>query len=337
VLGVRQVWTAKIAPVQDLPLAMQVQGTQLTLASADGMVAALDARTGGDVWRTNLGTAISAGVGSDGRWSAVVSRDNELIVLESGREAWRKGLGFQVFTAPLVAGARVFVLGSDRSVSAFDAKNGAKLWSQTRPGDPLVLRQQGVLMAQGDTLVVGQSGRLVGMNPDTGTVRWEAPIASSRGTNDVERLVELVGPVSRVDTSVCVRAFQAAVGCVNTARGTVDWVQKASSGQGVHGNDQMLFGSESNGTLVAWRRSDGSRMWVSERLQHRKLSAPLALGRSVVVGDNMGWVHLLSREDGSPLNRMATDGSAVTVAPVVAADTLVVVTRNGGVFAYRPE
>ena len=336
-LGVRQVWMAKLAPVHNLPLAVQVQGSQLILASADGAVAALDARTGGEVWRASLDTALSAGVGSDGRWSAVVSRDNELIVLDSGREAWRKSLGFQVFTAPLVAGARVFVLGSDRSVSAFDAKNGAKLWSQTRPGDPLVLRQQGVLLAQGDTLVVGQSGRLVGMNPDTGTVRWEAPIASSRGTNDVERLVELVGPASRIDASVCVRAFQAAVGCVNTARGTVDWVQKASSGQGVHGTDQAVFGSESNGTVVAWRRNDGSRMWTSERLQHRKLTAPLALGRSVVVGDDTGWVHLLSREDGAPLNRMATDGSAVVAAPVVAADTLVVVTRNGGVFAYRPD
>ncbi|MBI3101950.1 MAG: outer membrane protein assembly factor BamB [Burkholderiales bacterium] len=337
VLGVRQVWIAKLAPVHNLPLAVQVQGTQLILASADGMVAALDARTGGDVWRTSLGTALSAGVGSDGRWSAVVSRDSELIVLESGREVWRKSLGFQVFTAPLVAGARVFVLGSDRSVSAFDAKNGAKLWSQARPGDPLVLRQQGVLLAQGDTLVVGQSGRLVGMNPDTGTVRWEAPIASSRGTNDVERLVELVGPASRVDSSVCVRAFQASVGCVNAARGTVDWVQKASSGQGVHGNDQMVYGTESNGTVVAWRRSDGNRLWSSERLQHRKLTAPLALGRSVVVGDDTGWVHLMSREDGAPLNRMATDGSAVVAAPVVAADTLVVVTRNGGVFGYRPD
>ncbi len=337
VLGVRLAWSAKLGPMQDLTLAVQVQNNQVLLASADGTLAALDARTGGDVWRTALGEPVSAGVGSDGRFVAVVSRSNELIVLESGKELWRKRLGAQVFTAPLVAGARVFVLGSDRSVSAWDAKSGTRLWSQSRPGDPLVLRQQGVLLAVGDTLVVGQSGRLVGMNPDQGTVRWEAPIASSRGTNDVERLVELVGPVSRQDNSVCVRAFQAAVGCVNAARGAVDWVQKASSGQGLGGNDTMVFGTESNGTLSAWRRSDGTRAWSSDRLQHRRLSAPLALGRSVVVGDDTGWVHLLSREDGAPLNRMATDGSAIVAQPVVAADALVVVTRNGNVFAYRPD
>jgi hypothetical protein len=61
------------------------------------------------------------------------------------------------------------------------------------------------------------------------------------------------------------------------------------------------------------------------------------LGRSVVVGDNTGLVHLLSREDGSPLNRLSTDGSAIAAAPVVAGDTLVVVTQKGGVFGFRPE
>jgi outer membrane protein assembly factor BamB len=63
----------------------------------------------------------------------------------------------------------------------------------------------------------------------------------------------------------------------------------------------------------------------------------LAVGRSVVVGDVTGLVHLLSREDGSPLNRLATDGSAIAAAPVLAGNTLVVVTQNGGVYGFVPE
>ena len=49
------------------------------------------------------------------------------------------------------------------------------------------------------------------------------------------------------------------------------------------------------------------------------LTAPLVLGRSVVVGDASGFVHLLSREAGSLLNRLSTDGSAIAAAPVAAA------------------
>lgn len=337
VLGVRQAWVGKVGAVDRMPLDVHVSGYRVTLASADGTVAAIDARTGSDLWRVNVGEPLAAGVGSDGKHVAVVSRGNQLIVVADGREAWRQSLPAQVYTAPLVAGERVFVLAADRSLSAYDAATGKRLWSQQRPGEPLVLRQSGVLMAVGDTLVAGMSGRMVGFNPNNGTVRWEAPIATPRGTNDVERLVELVGHTSRVGDSVCARAFQSAVGCVNTSRGSVAWSQTANGATGIHGDEKLLFGTESNGSVVAWRRADGSRAWMSDRLQYRKLTAPLLLGRSVVVGDDAGWVHLLSKDDGTPLNRIATDGSAIAAAPVVAADTLVVVTRNGSVYGFRPE
>lgn len=337
VLGVRQAWTAQVGDTQGLALDVRVVGQTVVLASAAGEVAAIDARTGGDVWRARLGVALSAGVGSDGRWAAVAAKTSELIALDGGREIWRKHLPAQAYTAPLVAGERIFVLAADRSVSAFDAATGRLLWRQQRPGEPLILRQGGVLMAVGDTLVAGLSGRLVGFNPDNGSVRWEAPLASPRGTNDVERLVEIVGRTSRVGGSLCARAYQASVGCIDASRGSVVWTQAASGGEGIDGDGQMLFGTESNGTVLAWNRADGSRAWSSNRLQWRKLTAPLLLGRSVVVGDDAGLVHLLSREDASPLNRLATDGSPIAAAPVAAADTLVVVTRKGGVYGFRPE
>ncbi len=336
-LGVRQAWTAQIGDTHGLALDARVIGNTVVLASASGEVAAIDARTGGDVWRARLGVPLASGVGSDGRWSAVGAKSSEIIVLEGGREIWRKHLPAQAYTAPLVAGERIFVLAADRSVSAFDAATGRMLWRQQRPGEPLILRQGGVLMAVGDTLVAGLSGRLVGFNPDNGSVRWEAPLASPRGTNDVERLVEIVGRTSRVGDSVCARAYQASVGCIDAARGSVAWTQAASGGEGIDGDEQMLFGTEGNGTVLAWKRADGSRAWSSNRLQWRKLTAPLLLGRSVVVGDDTGLVHLLSREDASPLNRLATDGSPIAAAPVAVGDTLVVVTRKGGVYGFRPE
>jgi outer membrane protein assembly factor BamB len=200
-----------------------------------------------------------------------------------------------------------------------------------------VLRQAGVMLAVDDTLVVGLGGRLVGLNPQNGTTRWEAPIATPRGINDVERLVDLVGGVSRVGTSVCARAFQARVGCVDAQRGTVQWTKPASGAEGLHGDDRLVFGTESDGKVVAWRRENGERAWTSDRLQYRELTAPLALGRSVIVGDNTGLVHMLSREDGSPLNRLSTDGTAIAAAPVLAGNTLVVVTSGGGVYGFVPE
>ena len=335
-LGVRLAWSAKVGLV-DFPLDVKVNGNLVALASSDGLVAVLDGRTGTEVWRVKLAESIGAGVGSDGRTVAVLTRQNELVVLENGRELWRQKTMAQGFTAPLVAGGRVFLLSADRSVMAFDAASGRRLWNQQRPGEALVLRQAGVLLAVGDTLVVGLGSRLVGMNPGNGSTRWEASIATPRGTNDVERLVDVIGRVSRDNDMVCARAFQAAVGCVNASRGNVLWTKPASGAVGLHGDDRLVFGVESDGKVMAWQRADGQLAWSSELLRHRGLSTPLAVGRSVVIGDASGQVHWLSRDDGSLLNRMATDGSAVVSGPVLADGTLVIVTKQGGIFGFKPE
>ncbi len=335
-VSARQSWSTRIGSV-NFPLEVAVSGQSVAVASSDGTVALLDAQSGRDIWRTVLNTPIAAGAGSDGKIVAVVTKANELVALQEGREMWRRKLGAQVFTAPFVAGARVFVLAADRSVNAFDGQTGRALWSQQRPSEPLVLRQDGVMLAVGDTLVVGLAGHLAGLNPSNGSIRWEAPIASPRGINDVERLVDLVGRVSREGNIVCTRAFQASIGCVNAARGSLLWTKPANGAQGIDGDDRLLFGTEADGKVIAWRRVDGERAWSTDRLRFRGLTAPLVVGRSVAIGDFSGFIHLLSREDGSLLNRLPTDGSAIAAAPVLAGNTLIAVTRNGGVYGFQPE
>jgi outer membrane assembly lipoprotein YfgL len=330
-------WTAAIGPVDAL-MTPAVRGQQVFLANAAGSVFALDGATGQVEWRVDLGTPLSAGVGADGQTAAVVTRNNELVAVESSGERWRARLPARTFTAPLVAGQRVFVLSGDRSVTAFDARTGARLWTQAARGaDPLVLQQAGVLTAVGDTLLAGVSGRLVAFDPLNGRVRWEAPIATPRGVNEIERLVDLVGRVGRVNDQLCVRAFQAAVGCVDANRGTVLWTQPADGAVGVAADADQVYGAERNGRVIAWRRSNGERAWSSDALLHRGVTAPLAAGRSIIVGDAQGFVHLLSRDNGAMLNRLNTDGSAIVGGPFLAGNTLVAVTRNGGVFGWRPE
>ena len=336
VVAVKQAWTAQIGE-QDFPLTASASGNTVLLAAAKGVVAALDAGTGRDLWRLNTGVALAAGVGGDARLAAVVTQGNELLALSEGREIWRQKLAAQAFTAPFVAGGRVFVLAADRSVHAFDGATGRKLWTQQRPGDPLVLRQPGVLLAVGDTLVAGLGGRLTGLNPGNGSFRWELPIATPRGVNDIERLVDLVGPVSRLKESVCARAFQASVGCVNAERGSLLWTRTADGSQGLDGDERLVFGVESDGKVMAWQRADGERAWTSEDLRYRGLTAPRVVGRSIAIGDAAGFVHLLSRQDGKVFNRLTTDGSGIAATPVLVGDTLVVVTRKGNVFGFQPQ
>lgn len=336
-VSAKQVWSLQIGATAPL-VEPAVAGATVVFANAAGGLFAIDAQAGRESWRADLGSTLAAGVGFDGETAAVVTKDNDLIALSAGRELWRVRLAARVFTAPLVAGQRVFVLSGDRSVLAFDGKTGARLWSQSARGaDALVLQQAGVLIAVGDTLVTGVSGRLAGLNPNNGSVRWDAAIANPRGVNEIERLVDLVGRVGRVGDQICARAFQSAVGCVDAGRGALAWTKTANGAVGVHADAGQVYGSEANGRVVAWKRSSGDVAWSTDRLLHRGLTAPLAAGRSVAVGDSQGYVHLLSREDGSMLNRLSTDGSPIVAAPLLAGNTMIAVTRNGGVYAWRPE
>ena len=332
-LRLQSAWTFAAGAI-DIPLAVNVQANGLALANGRGAVWALDLATGRELWRTQVGP-LSAGVGSDGQFYAVMGQQSELIVIRNGKEIWRKAMTAQSFTPPLVAGGRVFVLSADRSVWAFDASNGRVLWSQARPGEPLVLRQMGVLLPMGDMLVAGQGGRLVGSQPLSGAVLWEASIGTSRGTNDMERLVDLVGPASRASTVVCARAFQAQIGCVDTRNAAVLWSRRSVGDQGLSGDDRMLLASDGNGMLMAWSRGNGEKLWESDRLRYRQLTAPLVTPAASVVGDSGGQLYFFSNQDGALIHRVASDGSGWAANPTAAQDRIITVTRKGMVQAWQ--
>ena len=165
-------------------------------------------------------------------------------------------VGVRVATAPLVAGGRIFVLGVDRTIHAFDASDGIKLWQVQRPGDALTLSQTGVIVAFKNTLVVGQGPRMAGFDPITSSLRWEAPLGSPRGANEVERLADLIGPVVRSGDLICARSFQAAVGCVDAQLGNVAWTKTVGGTDAISGDAELLFGADASDRINAWRTAD---------------------------------------------------------------------------------
>jgi hypothetical protein len=78
-------------------------------------------------------------------------------------------------------------------------------------------------------------------------------------------------------------------------------------------------------------------MWTSEKFLFRGLGGVLVAGRTAVFADSQGLVHFLDREDGQPLLRLPTDGSAAVGAPMLSGTTLLVATRAGGLYAFRLE
>jgi outer membrane protein assembly factor BamB len=71
----RSVWDARVyaTPFVLMP---SVKDDAFIVAGGDGTIVALAKDNGKELWRGNAGARLSAGVGSDGRYAAVVTRDN---------------------------------------------------------------------------------------------------------------------------------------------------------------------------------------------------------------------------------------------------------------------
>ncbi len=333
-ISATQVWRATVDSI-GFGLLPTVRDGVLFLASSDGDVTALRTDTGAIVWRTSAQGRIAAGVGSDGRYTSVVTRGNEVVTFDGPKEVWRQRVPSAVVTPPLVAGERVFVLSVDRAVRAFDERDGRRLWSFERPGDALTLSEPGVVVPFHNTLLVGQGPRLTALDPLRGTEAWSVPMASPRGSNEVERLADLVGPPVRLGDRFCVRAFQSAVACADAAQGTLLWSRNAGGMRAVAGDADVVVGADASDRITAWRAATGDILWTNEKLLYRGLSGALAAPGSIVFGDADGWVHFLSPSTGELQLRLPTNGKPVIGTPVLSGDLIIVVSRNGDLFAFR--
>ena len=81
-------------------------------------------------------------------------------------------------------------------------------------------------------------------------------------------------------------------------------------------------------------KAAGASVWKQDKLLHRRLSSPIVHEGRVVVGDGLGFLHVLSPDDGALIGRLATDGSAiVTIVP--APNGLLLQTEKGSVVMVR--
>jgi outer membrane protein assembly factor BamB len=159
----------------------------------------------------------------------------------------------------------------------------------------------------------------------------------ARGATELERVTDIAGTPTLFDTDVCAVAYQGRVACYDVANGAPRWTRDLSSTVGVAVDQRFVFAADDKGALSAFQRDGGASAWKNDKLAFRGLSTPVSYGRTVAVGDYQGYIHFLSREDGSFLARAATDGSAISGTPLVAGSNLIFQTQNGTVTAIAVE
>lgn len=339
VLDVQQIWKASVGKGGRYLFSPVAVGDAVYVAGENGSVEKIDAKTGEQVWRTKLDSDLSAGVGSDGNLTAVGALKGGVFVLgPDGKLLWKATVQGEVFSPPLVGNGLVIVRTIDGQVIAFAAQTGEQKWNYRNRAVPLNLRVSAGMTFAGDAAVLAgfPGGGLVALNLQTGEPFWQTPVSFPKGVTEVERINDVSGPPTLVGAQACAVTFQGQIGCFDANSGRPLWEKPFSSRSGLAQDDAVVAGGDDWSVVTAYDAASGNMLWRNDRLKSRDVGVPYLLGRALVMGDYQGYVHFLSREDGAFIARMKTDGSPITAAPVLAGNTLVVQTKDGGLYGFRP-
>jgi outer membrane protein assembly factor BamB len=228
-----------------------------------------------------------------------------------------------------VAGNRGIARTADGRVYALSLADGKRLWVYQRTAPALLLRAQTAVVATPTSIVAGYpGGKLIALDVDDGKLTWEVTVSLPRGSTELERVADVAGLPVIEGGRIYAAAFQGKVACFDIQGGNTVWTREISSATGLAIDDKSVYLTDDQDNVHALDREGGASRWKQVKLLRRKVTAPVAVDGKVVVGDSLGYLHVLAKDDGAFIGRIAVDGGAVN-AMVPAKGGLLVQTAGG--------
>jgi len=313
-----------------------VQGDAVYAASNRGTLVRLNAATGASVWRIEAAKQLSAGVGADAGIVAVGTDKGDVIAYTSdGKPAWQVKVTSEVVSPPKISDGVVVVWSGDGRVFGLSAIDGKTRWVYQRNNPPLTVRNySGGAITRGGLFMGTAGGKLVAVDLTTGNLGWEGNVATPKGATELERIADISGLPVIDGANVCAGAFQGKVACFEIQTRNMLWARDVSTSQGLANDAKYLYVTDDTGAVQALDKTSGASVWKQDKLAWRRVTGPLVVHGSIVVGDGFGYLHMLSPSDGAIIGRVATDGSAIN-SMIAANGGVVVQTAKGTVSLIR--
>jgi outer membrane protein assembly factor BamB len=334
----RVAWKESVSKAEQYVFTPAIVGSVVYVAGAKGDVARIE--DGAVKWKVSVGVPLSGGVGTDGSRVVVGSPKGDIIALDSsdGKELWRSKVTSDVLAAPAVDRSIVVVRSGDNRLYGFDPLDGKRKWVYQRQTPPLSLRTFAAPLINSNYVFAGfPGGKLVAVTLNNGAVAWEGAVALPKGTTELDRVADITSAPVLAGRLICAVAYQGRVACFDLSTGNLAWARDMSSSAGLAVDGRYAYVSDDKGALHALDLASGASIWKQDKLFLRQLSAPAARGRLVAVADVKGVVHFISREDGSFVARVNTDGTPVTAPLQILDNKVLLQTKGGAVMALEAE
>lgn len=311
-------------------------GQVIYTATSEGRVSAVNAHTGHLVWTVVLKQSIVSGP-TVAQGVVIVSTDTATLVAlsqDNGHRRWVAHLSEDALSKSVIAGDKVIAKSIDGHLYAFDLHSGKERWMVEHGAPNLILRTSSAPKVMGDLVLAGYSdGKLDAIELSTGRIVWQRSIAYANGASDVERLVDIGADLVVRGRWVYLASYQGYIGALNLDDGQFIWSKPASVYKNMAVDSETLYVSDSHDVIWAYDLQTGQIKWKQAALKGHVITEPVLNGNYLVVGDSLGYVHILSKNNGERVGREHL-GSAIDSAPLQSDGQLLFMTADGALSAF---
>ena len=338
---IRKLWSVGVGDGQGdglYHLQPVIDGNMIYAAGADGQVKAIDRERGKTVWKTDLDTPLSGGVGLYGDALLLGTSDGFVLQLaaSSGEQRWSTRLQGEVLAPPQGDGRVVVAQTYDGKLQGLDFDSGEKLWTYDSNVPVLTIRGTSTPILNNGNVYAGfANGRVIAFDAETGSVRWEVRVAISQGRSEIERIVDVDGTMALIGSELYAASYQGRVVAIDVASGRKIWQKDVSSFSGVSQGFGNVYVTDEDGTISAYQRSGQGLRWQQGALAYRELSRPTPVSSYVAVTDFEGVLHLVSQVDGEFVGRTSVGGGGARADMLADGNRLYVFTNKGKLIAYE--
>ena len=214
---VSKLWSNNVGKGPDkqyVNLIPSVSGQLIFTASRDGVVTAMDTKSGGEKWRTNTKARLAGGPGTGDDLVIVGSSDGEVIALSAvdGKQVWRVRVTSEVLSVPSAAAGVTVVRTTDGRLFGLSSKDGNRLWTYDRTVPVLTLRGSSSPVLIGGLVISGfESGKISALSLKDGRPYWEKSVTFPTGRSELERIVDIDGDPLVINGVIYASSYQGRV------------------------------------------------------------------------------------------------------------------------------
>ncbi|MEC7269208.1 MAG: outer membrane protein assembly factor BamB [Pseudomonadota bacterium] len=265
-------------------------------------------------WKKNLNIDLSSGVGKSFDSLFVTSIDGEVFSLDfsDGNLNWSSAVEGESLSVPSSNGDIVAVQTTNGKITALNLKDGKFRWEYVSVLPSLSLRGSSSPIFDDGALYVGfANGNLAKIEPRSGVVEWEIPITISKGSSEIERIIDVDSKPSVSSGIAFAASYQGDVSAINVLTGRVIWRKSFSTTKDVLEVERNVYVVDEESEIQAFSGLTGVSLWKTKDYRLRNLTSPVRSKNYLVVGDYEGYLHFLDINSGSTIGRYRVSRSGI--------------------------